>query len=49
MYAQMKRLIFLSLALTCLISCQTATAQPMPNMSRKYSDADIEKFTLTAE
>lgn len=40
----MKLLIFLSLALTCLISCQTATAQPIPAMSKKYSDGDIEKM-----
>ncbi|MFV0535755.1 MAG: hypothetical protein ACK5M3_00105 [Dysgonomonas sp.] len=40
----MKLLIFLSLALTCLISCQTATAQPLPAISKKYSDGEIEKM-----
>lgn len=41
---QMKSLIFLSLILACLISCQIATAQPIPIMSKKYSDGEIEKM-----
>ena len=43
---QMKPVVFLSLVLACLISCQTATAQPMPAISKKYSDAEIEKMIV---
>lgn len=36
--------LFLNLALVCLLSCQTAMAQPNPAISKKYSNTEIEKM-----
>lgn len=41
----MKKLILsLSMALTCLISCQSISAQPNPAITKKHSNADIERM-----